>query len=130
MDFIKHKIFVDMKGKFVSLILLMILICGCKKTVYLDNPPQLEIVVVDASTYKVSGAQVTLFLSEDDWQSKTNLVAQKNTDINGSALFTELEELVYYFYVQKESLDNTLGVSYFATPLKINEIRIVETVIN
>jgi len=102
---------------------------GCKK-IYIDNDPQLKIIVVDASNNKVSNAIVTLFLSENDWQKKTNSVIQMNTDLNGSALFQDLEELVYYFYVQKGALDNTLGVSYFATPLKKNEVRNLQTIIN
>lgn len=119
-----------MKKHVISLLLLMILLMGCKKTVYIDNAPQLEIVVVDPSNNKVSGAVVTIFISEEDWQNKANSIDQKTSDINGSALFTELEETKYYFYVQKGLLDNTLGVSYFSNPLKLNEIRVVQTTIN
>lgn len=119
-----------MKRAITLLLLFFTLILGCKKTVYIDNPPQLEIVVVDASSNKVSGAVVTIFISKDDWQNKTNSVAQQTSDINGSSLFKELDETIYYFYVQKGSLDNTLGISYFQTPLKMNEIRVIQTTIN
>jgi hypothetical protein len=119
-----------MKNQIILFLLFFTLILGCKKTIYIDSPPQLEIAVVDASNNKVLGAEVTIFLSEDDWQNKTNPVAQITSDVNGSALFTDLEETIYYFYVQKGSLDNTLATSYFQNPLKMNEIRVVQTTIN
>lgn len=107
-----------------------LLVSCSKETLFIDNPPQLEIVVFDVNIIKIQNASITIYLTEEDWQSKTNSIAQQNTDSNGTALFKNLEEVIYYFYVQKANLDNTLGISYFANPLKKNEIRVVQTTIN
>lgn len=117
--------------KFLIVFFFATLLVSCsKETIYIDNPPQLEIVVIDVNNNKIPNAIVTIYLNEDDWQNKTNSIEQQNTDANGTVLFENLEEVIYYFYVQKGNLDNTLGVSYFANPLKKNEIRVVQTTIN
>ena len=103
---------------------------GCsKETVYEDTLPQLEIIVVNATGGIVSGAEVQLYLTQEDWNAEENIVANSMTDANGSVLFSELEERIYYFYVSKDDKDNVQGISYFENPLKINEIKVLETII-
>lgn len=103
----------------------------CKKEyTYIDNKPQLEIGVKDNTGQPVSGAVITLFLTQDDWNKKVNAVQTMSSDSKGTALFKDLEEKVYYFLVEKGTQNNVLGIAYFAQPLKINEIRVIQTVIN
>lgn len=97
---------------------------------YKDNKPQMEIVIKDQTGQLVQGAIVTLYLLQNDWNQKVNAVQTLTSDSKGTAMFTELDEKVYYFLAEKGALNNVLGVSYFAQPLKVNEIRVIQTIIN
>jgi hypothetical protein len=119
-----------MKKTVIVISFALILIKCSKEVIYIDNEPQLEVIVVNAQNEHIHNADVTLFITEDEWREKVNPVSRRNTDIEGKVLFQNLEERIYYFYAQKDTLNNTLGVSYFVTPLKKNEIRVVETIIN
>jgi hypothetical protein len=111
--------------------LLVTTLCRCKKEyTYIDNKPQLEIGVKDNTGQPISGAVITLFLTQNDWNKKVNAIQTASSDSKGTVLFKDLEEKVYYFLVEKGTQNNVLGIAYFAQPLKINEIRVIQTIIN
>lgn len=122
----------NIKGKtLLSVILCFILIAGCTKKEYIeiDVAPQLEIMVKDLSDNTIAGATVNLYSSEEDFDLKNNEVQTKTTDDNGKALFKDLSEDIYYFYVEKGELNNYFEVVTFASPLKKNEIKTITCII-
>jgi len=100
-----------------------------EKIIYNDIDPQLEIIVRTESGQLVSGASVSLFTTENDWINKTNIVQSEETNNQGRALFSDLEEVRYYFFVVKNDMTNENQVSEIKEALKINVKAIVETII-
>lgn len=103
--------------------------CSKEKTEYTNNAPQLEITVVDLSHTAVANATVTLYASEDDLKAKTNPLGNSLTGSDGAALFTELEEIIYYFYAEKEEMNNTKSTSLIGEKLQINVKATIQTTI-
>ncbi len=92
---------------------------GCFKT---DNPPQLEIQVIDASGNPVSGVFVGLFDTYDNWKLRENPVQTwRQTNADGYVLFIDLREIDYYFYARIDSRDNSYREIKTEWRLKINE---------
>ena len=62
--------------KLISLILINTLLISCTKTEYIevDVKPKLEILVTDINNNPISGANVSLFITEEDFNSKQNLI--------------------------------------------------------
>jgi len=116
------------KAILLAIPLIMFYSCN-KEIIYKDTLPQLEIVVRNSSGSYISGAEVQLYHDPEDWNTGENMIQIEYTDSNGSALFKELEEKVYYFFVSDGAMDNSLGVSYFEYPLNMNEIKVIETII-
>lgn len=116
-------------GILFLLIQLIFLSCSQEKTEYIDNAPQLEITVVDLSHTAVADAKVTLYASEDDLKAKTNPQGNSLTGSEGTVLFTELEEDFYYFYAEKEEMNNTKSISLISEQLQINVKTTVQTTI-
>ena len=122
---------INRKTMFTVALCFLMLMAGCKKEEYLDVDvsPQLEITVVDISNNRVQGATVTLYYSEADWELKNNMIQKKVTDTTGKVLFKELNEVRYYFYVEKDTKNNFYEVVTFSNPLKKNEIKAITCVI-
>lgn len=121
-----------MKSKIGILFLLLQVIfisCSKEKTEYIDNLPQLEITVVDMSHTAVANASVTLYANEADLKASTNSLLSSTTNSEGIALFTELEEKTYYFYAEKEEMNNTKSLSLISEKLQINVKATVQTTI-
>jgi len=120
-----------MKRILTLILLVSSLLYGCDYFISIeeDNKPQLEIHVFSNDSLLIAGAYVQLFQSLDDWYNKSHLIDSTYTNQDGVALFKELEETVYYFYVTKDSMDNTQGIVYFENPLKKNEIKVLEITI-
>lgn len=118
--------------KYVALIFVILLFfLGCRDRYNLvDTMPQMKIMVKEQNGGKVPDAQVSLFLNQIDWANDINRVFEGTTDLEGEALFENLDEIVYYFRVEKDGLNNVLNISSFSVPLKKNEIRIIQTIIN
>lgn len=110
-----------MKRVFPSSILLLVL-CGCPKTVEKDVAPQLELKVMDAQSQVINEANVKLFGSLQDWAAKTNLVQEQKTNPQGIARFQKLQTQQYYFFAQKDSLNNLTGIATHTQALKQNQI--------
>ncbi len=108
---------------------LILFSCSDEKVEFIDNPPQLEITVVDAQQTFVSDAIVQLYETEENWKAKSNSVTEKRTGNDGIALFSGLEEKKYYFYVEKAELNNIKSLSVIRDSLKINVKATIQTVI-
>ncbi len=120
-----------MKNIVPFFLLLFISLTNCQEVeVFVDNAPQLEIHVKNKDGQNVKGASVLLFLSEEDWKNEINFIHSASTNSSGTVLFNNLEQKVYYFFVEKGEMNNLLEVATFSSPLRINEIRVIETVIN
>ncbi len=116
---------------FILLLSLFIIDNGCSTvTIFDDVEAQLEVIVKTTEGNLVKNANVSLYLTFEDWQTEENQVANSTTNADGAALFLNLEETTYYFYVKKDNQNNTLSTVTFSTPLKINQIKVIETIIN
>ncbi|MEI7524969.1 MAG: hypothetical protein WCJ95_11605 [Mariniphaga sp.] len=120
----------SIKLTLLTLMLLVTLVKCKNEYVYHDIKPQLELNVKNQSGEIVTGALITLYLVKNDWSQKVNIIQTLETDSKGTALFKNLDQRIYYFFVEKGTLNNALEVSYFALPLKLNEIRVIQTIVN
>jgi len=114
---------------FLSMLFILFTACSKEKTEYIDNAPQLEVTVVDLSHTAVADARVTLYASEADLKTKTNPLENSITSPDGTALFSELEEEVYYFFAEKAEMNNTKSTSLIGEKLQINVKATVQTTI-
>lgn len=106
----------------------ILVISGCKKS----TPPEtsLEITVSDELGNKVSGASVTLFLSESDWENGTNQSKPTQlTDVNGKVKFTPLISTQYYWAAGKDCKNNYNGSNTISGNLTPNTNTQVSTII-
>jgi hypothetical protein len=104
----------------LALTLLLTPVPGCVKV---DTLPQLEIGVRDGNGSPVSGAYVALFSNLDDWTSRTNPVqVWRRTDVTGKVIFTDLQEIPYYFYIRIDGKDNSLDEISTGEPLRRNQM--------
>lgn len=92
-------------------LVLAVSLWGCTDEEYVKPAPQLQISVISKYLVPVSGASVTLYNSEADLSLKTAPVTTLQTDQAGQALFENLQEQRYYFYVEKDGMDNTSDVA-------------------
>ena len=110
---------------------LMLVLMGCTKKEYIDINvvPQLELVIVNTDGNIQDGAVINLYKIEADFYSKTNSIRNGSSDVNGICIFENLEESIYYFYIEKGGLNNYYEEITFSSPLKINEIRKIQCTI-
>ncbi len=111
-----------MKQVGIALVMgLVFLQISCKKTEYIESSPQMLISVVSQYMVPVQGATITLYNTEDELHLKVNALATLQTDAMGQALFDNLQEQRYYFYVEKDGLDNTGDISATWNPLQTGQ---------
>jgi hypothetical protein len=122
----KHKIL-----RTFVLCTLVLVLTGCTKKEFLDIDvaPQLKLVVVDSEGYQQEGATIKLYKTEDDFYSNTNSAGNGVSSADGTFIFKDLEERIYYFYVEKGDMNNYYEEVSFSAPLKINEIRKIQCTI-
>lgn len=107
-----------MKKLFIALVVLFAF-SACEKTNYVDSPPQLKFTVLDENGVLVEDAKVTLFITHDDWYYIQNEFMSATTDSTGTCLFTDLQEVYYFFNVEKgEELTNSTSNSSIEKPLQ------------
>ena len=116
-----------------STLILMIFIClavliSCVK----DIPPtSLELAIVDNSGNVVSGAAVRLYSSQADWNDDTNQIgATGYSDASGTVVFTDLSNIKYYWYVEKDCKNNANGTITTASALPAEVNNLVNVVIS
>jgi len=108
-----------MKKWFYVLVTGLILIFqACTKEEYVDADPQLLFTVVTDNLTFVEGASVSLFNSQEDWETHSNVVASLQTDGKGQVLFENLHEQTYYFYIEKGDLNNLADIAALSQPLQ------------
>lgn len=54
----------------------------------------------------VEGAKVALYSNKTDYEASKNQIASKNTNEKGVAIFSDLEEKVYFVNVEKGAANN------------------------
>jgi hypothetical protein len=113
----------------LKVLVFLLLMTSCKKTEYRDQKPQLKIIVKDSGKNLVTGVSVNLYMTKEDFQEAVNLVKSGITDSTGMVLFTELEEVNYYFYAKLAEKSNLYGVVATSSPLEYGYIHVIETVI-
>lgn len=105
----------------------IISLSSCSK---IDTLPQLELTVVNSTGQPVPGAIVGLFDQLDEWSMLENPVqVWRETDNKGKVLFIDLKEEIYYFYANSDTLSNIGHEIKLKEPLRLNEIRKVELII-
>jgi len=78
------------------------------------TPPELHVFVEDDNGSRVDGAQVTLFVSAEDFENKSNSLVNKTTDGAGKAIFTEAELSepgIYYVWAEKDGKTNAASTT-------------------
>jgi|GEM_PF-1543912 len=103
----------------LTLTSLFFLVQACKKNEYVEPGPQLLFTVVKDNMVFVEDATITLYNTQDDWELQQNAVTSLQTDSTGQALFEDLNEQKYYFYVEKGILNNKADIGVTADSLKI-----------
>ena len=91
------------KKNAILLMVIFILFSKCSKKSSIPPlpPTELELTIVDdPSGVPANGATVKLFLSQDDWKNKTNVLSTQTADASGSVTFSNLSSRVYYWYAE------------------------------
>ena len=110
------------------LALISVMLVSCVK---IDTPPALEVKVLDQYNDVVAGARVSLYTSLEEWSMLENPVqVWKNTDQNGKVTFLNLQEVFYYVYVEKDTLNNIKEEIVTHQKLKVNIISTLEVHVN
>lgn len=99
------------KIRILALLALILSFQACKKTETELPAPQLQINVISKFLVPVPDASVSLYATEDDWFLKQAAIQTLQTNASGAVLFENLGEQKYYFYVEKDGLDNTSDVA-------------------
>lgn len=101
-------------------LILFIFILACDQTEYVEPLPQLEITVVDHLTEEViQSARVRIYETFTDWEHRVHAVDSMDTSSQGVVLFTDLQEIKYYFFIEKGEMDNVAHYSATHEPLKV-----------
>lgn len=102
-----------------AILALVLFLFSCTEKEYIDAAPQLLFTVVADNLVFVEGASVSLFNSQEDWENHSNVVASLQTDGKGQVLFENLDEQIYYFYIEKGDLNNLADIAALSEPLQI-----------
>ena len=90
-----------------AILLLSFLFISCKATGPLQIlPTKLKVTVIDGNGNFVEGADVTLFLSKEDYINSQNPSTSAKTDSKGKVVFKKLEPRKYYLDVRKGEKNN------------------------
>jgi hypothetical protein len=94
-------------------ILILIAIIGlailssCKKE---PTPTSLELTFKDVLGNSVSGASVKLYSSQTDWNNGSNQVGTTQfSDATGKVNFNDLSNIKYYWFAEKDCINNVNG---------------------
>lgn len=108
-----------MRNYVLFIVTVLLTFSSCDKVEYVDAPPQICFTVVDEGGALVEGADVNLYATYDDWYAMTNPLCSGKTDVDGKCLFAELQEVFYFFDVEKgEEMGNSSNNSSIEESLK------------
>jgi len=89
-----------------------------------DTLPQLEISVVNMEGQPVPQVMVGLFDNLEEWSMMENPVqVWRETGQDGKVLFMDLQEKIYFYYADGDSLSNIGHEIQLRESLNVNEIR-------
>lgn len=117
-------------NKIQFVFIIVILITGCTKTEYLDNPPQLEVTVLSSDFERIRNAQVLLFDSLEDLQNEQNERNTSLTDADGKAFFEKLETRIYYINIIYGEYNHKVYETHLNEPLLPNVLTRITLTIN
>ncbi|MFC2096979.1 hypothetical protein ACFLSI_01465 [Bacteroidota bacterium] len=104
------------------LLIILITIINLNSCVKPDDAPRLEITVMNEAEEVVTDAYVSLYENIDEWGMQNNPVqVWKKTNAEGKVTFIGLREIVYYFVIKKDQLDNSGTQVSLDNKLKMNE---------
>ena len=110
------------KYYFIFLIIALFTIIDLNSCVKPDDAPRLEITVYNEAGDQVEGAYVSLYENIDEWGMENNPVqVWKKTNAEGKVIFIGLREIVYYFVVKKDQMNNSGTQVCLVSKLKMNE---------
>lgn len=109
------------KLNIITFLALVISFFSCTKEEYVQPAPQLQIQVISKYLVPVQGANVTLYNTEDNLYLQVDPIKNLQTDQAGQVLFEDLEEQRYYFFVEKDSLNNTSDVASTKNPIQTGQ---------
>jgi len=92
--------------------LLILVLPACRKDQ--QNPTNLVIQVVDDYGNPQSGASVTLYQTQYDYNNNINVYASAFTDQNGNATFNNINAIIYFYYIDRSNdcLNNNFTTYY------------------
>lgn len=92
-------------------------ISSCKK----NDPTSLELTLKDDLGNSVSSATVKLYSSQTDWNSGSNQVgATQLSDASGKVKFSDLSNINYYWFAEKDCKNNVNGAITTTSALTAN----------
>lgn len=106
------------KLSIITFLALVISLFSCTKEEYVQPTPQLQIQVISKYLVPVQGASVTLYNTEDNLYHQVEPIKNLQTNEVGQVLFEDLEEQRYYFFVEKDGLNNTSDVASTKNPVQ------------
>ena len=117
------------------LLSIFILFFGCKKkdstTPATAPPTNLQITLNDYSGNPVQFATVKLFSSYNDWYNKTNQIGLiEISDATGKVQFSNLQSEVYYWFAEKDCINNFNGISQTSNTLTANTTNKITSILN
>jgi hypothetical protein len=72
----------------------------------LFSKAKLEVTVIDGLGNPVKGAKVSLYSSQDDYQSNQNAVQSGTTDAKGKVVFKKLDTISFFIDARTKELNN------------------------
>ena len=95
------------------------------------DPTRLQITVRDELGNAVSGTTVKLYASQADWENETNQVGSTQvSDASGNVTFSDLSNIKYYWFAEKDCKNNYHGSAMVVNPLTSNTTTTVNTVLS
>ena len=97
-----------MKNQRLSSLSLFISLVICSAFIPIQSvETKLQIIVIDAKGKNVSGAEITIYSSEEDYNQKKNELIIGKTDRKGIFQYKGLGTRSYFLDVRKDDLSNT-----------------------
>jgi hypothetical protein len=109
------------KLNIITVLVFLISFLGCTKDEYVQPAPQLQIQVISKYLVPVQGANVTLYNTEENLYHQADPIKNLQTNEVGQVLFEDLEEQRYYFFVEKDGLNNTSDVASTKNPVQTGQ---------
>lgn len=117
---------------FISIMILglFVILSGCYKEYDdISVKPILLFRVLNSNGETQRGGIINIYMTKDDFLTKRNSFRSRSKDKNGVCMLKDLEEIAYYFSIEKGNLNNFNDKIRLKTRLYYNEERKVECVI-